>query len=114
RPACPPAYACGMTAYARMLQPDFVGHDRCLDMQRTRLQQFESAFIQCPFDLDRSTRELLAFAQQPAERHGFSWRKGWLAHEIFWHEFRCRNAMRAGLAMALATGLDGAQEAVLR
>ena len=57
---------------------------------------------------------MLAFAQQTAERYGLSRRKARLAHQILRHKLRRRYAVRAGLAMVLAAGLDRAQEAVLR
>ena len=66
-----------------------------------------------PFDLDRRAGELLAFAQQAAERHRLARRQAWLAHQFLGHQLRGGNAVRAGVAMALAAGVDGAQEAVL-
>ncbi len=107
-----PADAGGMAVEAGMIEPDGVRHDRRLDMQRPRLQQLEAALVHRPFDLDRLAGELLALAQQAAERHRLAGRQTRLAHQIVGHQLRRRHAVLAGVAMALAAGFDRAQEAV--
>src|SRR6185437_15076500 len=81
-------------------------------MQRPRLQQLESAIVHGPFDLDWLAGELLALTQQTAERHGLARRQTWLVYQIIRHKLRRRHAMLAGVAMTLAAGFHGAQEAV--
>ena len=61
-----------------------------LDMQRPRLQQLEAGLVHRPFDLDRLAGELLALAQQAAERHRLARRQARLVDQILRHELRRR------------------------
>ena len=101
-----PADAGRMAVEPGMPQPDLVRHDRRFHMQRPRLQQLEAALVHRPFDLDRPAGQLFrigaaagrASPPRPAVRHGSLTRS-------FGTSSRRRDAVRAGVAMALAAGL---------
>src|SRR6266511_997928 len=72
RASCSPAYACRMAIEPRMAQPYFVGYSRRLQVQRPRLEQFESAIVLRPFDFHWYAHDVLDLPQQPTQQDGLS------------------------------------------
>ena len=101
-PARPPTDSCGMAVESGMLQPDLIRHDCRLHMKRTRLQELESAVVQCPLDLDRSASQFLAFAQEAAECHCFAGRETWLADQFIGNELGSSDTMLACIPVSFA------------
>ena len=105
-----PADAGRMAGELGMGEPDLVGHQRRLHVQRPRLQELEARLVERPFDLDRRLQQILAFAQLAAEFGGLPGRQARLDGVLLRHRERRDLAVAAGVAVVLAAGLDGAHE----
>src|SRR5262249_51658208 len=110
RPPLPPADSSRMTSELGMREPDLVGQQRCLDMQRPCLQKLETSFVECPFNLDRLLQQRLALSQHSTEFSGLPWRQARCLRVIGRYRLRRNLAMLAAVTMILAARLNGSDK----